>query len=104
MEKKRFIRKFTEDQKVDYVNQVLESGSNILIAKKYDINPVLLSRWVSNYRRYGQTLEPKELKNPSESEIVPNYKKEYKKSLEVIKEQELKIAILEDLLKKKTQR
>lgn len=101
MEKKRFIRKFTEDQKVDYVNQVLESGSNILIAKKYDINPVLLSRWVSNYRRYGQTLEPK---NPSESEIVPNYKKEYKKSLEIIKEQELKIAILEDLLKKKTQR
>ena len=101
MEKKRFTRKFSEDQRVSFVKEVLESGSNILIAKKYDLNCQLLSRWVNNYRRYSQTLEPKEPKN---NEIIPNYKKEYKKAIEKIKDQELKIAVLEDLLKKKTHR
>ncbi|SFB40598.1 transposase, partial [Clostridium frigidicarnis] len=78
MEKKIFTRKFSEDQRVSFVKEVLESGSNILIAKRYDLNPQLLSRWVNNYRRYSQTLEPKEPKN---NEIIPNYKKEYKKAI-----------------------
>ena len=37
MEKVMFKRRFTEEQRVKYVNEVLESGSNVLIAKKYDI-------------------------------------------------------------------
>lgn len=101
MEKVRFKRRFTEEQRVAYVNEVLESGSNVLIAKKYDINQVQLSYWVNNYRRYRQTLPPKE---PKEQKAIPNYKKEYKKAQEKIKEQELKIAILEDLLKKNDHR
>ena len=36
MEKVMFKRRFTEEQRVKYVNEVLESGSNVLIAKKYD--------------------------------------------------------------------
>ena len=99
MEKVMFKRRFTEEQRVKYVNEVLESGSNVLIAKKYDINQVQLSSWVNNYRRFWQTLKPKELKD---QKIIPNYKKEYEKAQDKIKEQELKIAILEDLLKKTT--
>ena len=72
-----------------------------LIAKKYDINQVQLSSWVNNYRRIGQTLKPKE---PKDQKIIPNYKKEYEKAQDKIKEQELKIAILEDLLKKNNHR
>ena len=34
MEKVMFKRRFTEEQRVKYVNEVLESGSNVLIAKK----------------------------------------------------------------------
>ena len=86
MEKVMFKRRFTEEQRVKYVNEVLESGSNVLIAKKYDINQVQLSSWVNNYRRFGQTL------------------KQYEKAQYKIKEQELKIAILEDLLKKNNHR
>ena len=97
MEKVRFKRRFTEEQRVAYVNEVLESGSNILIAKKYNINQVQLSYWVNNYRRYGHTLPPKEPKDPK---LIPNYKKEYEKAQEKIKEQEIEIAILRDLLKK----
>lgn len=95
---KKFIRKYTEEQRLSYVNEVLECGSNILIAKKYDINAVLLSKWVTTYRRYGQTIAPKE---PVEKEIIPNYKKEYKKLKKELDEKDLEIQILRDLLKKK---
>lgn len=94
----RFIRKFTEEERVEFVNEVLQSGSNILIAKKYDIHPGQLSRWVNNYRRYGTTIAPKE---PVEKEIIVNYKKEYNKLIKELEEKELENNILRDLLKKK---
>lgn len=94
----RFIRKFVEEERIAFVNEVLQSGSNILIAKKYDINPCLLSKWVTNYRRYGMTLAPKE---PVKKEIIPNYKKEYNKLKKELEEKDLEIKILRDLIKKK---
>lgn len=96
----RFIRKFVEEERIAFVNEVLQSGSNILIAKKYDINPCLLSKWVTNYRRYGMTLAPKE---PVKKEIIPNYKKEYNKLKKELEEKDLEIKILRDLIKKKNQ-
>ncbi|WBW98505.1 transposase [Oceanirhabdus sp. W0125-5] len=93
----RFVRKFTEEQRMKYVMEVLESGSNISVAKAYDINPKQLSNWVNNYRRYNQTLKPKVV---VEQESIPNYKKEYKKMKEMLEEKDLEIAILRDLLKK----
>lgn len=96
----RFIRKFVEEERVRFVNEVLQSGSNILIAKKYDLHPCLLSKWVTNYRRYGMTLAPKE---PVNKQIIPNYKKEYDKLKKELEEKDLEIQILRDLLKKKKQ-
>lgn len=93
----KFKRTFSEAQRQEIVNEVLESGSNILIARKYDINPVQLSHWVSNFRRYNQTLKPKEL---NEEEIIPNYKKAYKKVQKELEEKELELAVLRDLFKK----
>ena len=94
---KKFIRKFTEEERVGYVMEVLETGSNVLIAKKYDINPKQLSNWVNNYRRYKQTLKPKVV---VDQKPIPNYKKEYTKMKEQLEEKDLEIAILRDLLKK----
>jgi len=94
----KFIRKFTEEERVSYVKEALEAGSNILIAKKYSIHPNLLSKWINNYRRYQQTLEPKEV---VKNEVIPNYKKEYKRMQKDLEEKELEIKILRDLLKKK---
>jgi len=95
---KKFTRKFTEEQRVGYVKEVLETGSNILIAKKYDLHPHLLSKWVNNYRRYQQTLKPKVVE---EKETIPNYKKEYSKLKKEVADKDLEIQILRDLLKKK---
>lgn len=94
----KFTRSFTEEERKIFVNEVLQTGSNILIAKKYDLHPSLLSKWVTNYRRYGITLAPKE---PVKKEIIPNYKKEYNKLKKELEEKELEIKILRDLIKKK---
>lgn len=95
----KFTRSYTEEQRLSYVTEVLQTGSNILIAKKYDIHPSLLSKWVTTYRRYGVTLAPKK---PVEKEIIPNYKKEYDKMKKELEEKELEINILRDLIKKKS--
>ncbi|WP_454052253.1 transposase [Clostridium sp. Marseille-Q7071] len=94
----KFTRKFTEEERVAIVKEALEYGSNALVATKYDINPKLLSTWKGNYRRYQQTLKPKE---PKEENIIVNYKKEYKKLVEENKQKDLEIAVLRDLLKKR---
>jgi len=97
---KKFIRKFTEEERVEIVKEVLECGSNALIAGKYDIHKGLISNWKCNYVRYKQTLKPKESKEVSDEEQIVNYKREYKKSEEKCKDLELEVAILRDLLKK----
>lgn len=93
----RFIRKFTEEQRVSMVVEALECDSNALVCSKCDINSQQLSNWKSNYRRYHQTLKPKDCK---EKEIIKDYKKEYLKLVEENKEKDLEIAVLRDLLKK----
>ena len=95
----RFIRKFTEEQRVKIVEEVWECGSNSLIAAKYDLNYALLSKWKSCYRRYGQTMEPKEDKILEEP--ISDYKKRCKQLLKEKQELELEVAVLQDLLKKK---
>lgn len=100
----RFIKKFSEEERVKIVEEALEYGSNALVAAKYGIHPVLLSNWKGNYRRYGQTLKLKDVVDAKESEVVVNYKNEYRRLLEENKEKDLEIAVLRDLLKKKNQK
>lgn len=95
----RFTRKFTEEERVKIVEEVLEYGSNVLVAAKYDIHPKQISNWKSCYRKYGQTIKPKEAKMLDEP--IPDYKK---KCMLLEKEKhdlELEVVVLRDLLKKK---
>ncbi len=93
-----FKRKYSEEERARIVNEALEYGSNILIAKKYELNADLLSRWLNNYRRYGVTIMPKE---PKIKKIIPNYKKEYEKMKKMIDDKDLEIEVLRELLEKK---
>jgi transposase-like protein len=93
-----FKRKFIEEERAKIVNEVLETGSSILIAKRYQLNVDLLSRWLNNYRRYGVTIMPKEAKI---KEVIPNYKKEYEKMKKEITDKDLEIQVLRELLEKK---
>ncbi|WP_010291423.1 helix-turn-helix domain-containing protein [Clostridium senegalense] len=96
-----FIRKYTEEERVKIVEEALACGSNSLVAAKYNIHSGLVSNWKCNYRRYKQTLKPKNATQPKDEEIIVDYKKEYKKTKEKCKDLELEVAILHDLLKKK---
>ncbi|WP_454052550.1 transposase [Clostridium sp. Marseille-Q7071] len=96
-----FIRKYTEEERVKIVEEVLACGSNSLVAAKYNIHSGLISNWKCNYRRYKQTLKPKNAKQPKDDQIIIDYRKEYKKTQEKCKELELEVAVLRDLLKKK---
>ena len=98
--KTKFIRKFTEEERVALAEEALRVGSNTLVALKYDINPNLLSRWKTNYQRYGVTISPKDLEE--QGEVIEDYKKAYKKLKKELSEKELEIAILRDLIKKKS--
>lgn len=94
-----FIRKYTEEERVKMVEEALQYGSNSLVAAKYNISPVLLCKWKSCYRKYGQTLmqkKSKELDSP-----IPDYKKQCALLTKEKRELELEIAVLKDLLKKK---
>lgn len=95
----RFIRKFTEEERVKIVEEVLECGSNSLIAAKYDINPVQICNWKSCYRKYGKTLKPKAAKLLDEP--IPDYKKQCALLTKEKQSLELENAILKDMLKKK---
>ena len=94
----RFARKFSEEERVRIVNEVLECGSNITIAKLRKIHQTQLSYWVTNYRRYGVTIMPKE---PKIKEVIPNYKKEYERMKKEIADKELEIQVLRELIEKK---
>lgn len=94
----KFTRRFTEEQRIKMVEEVLEYGSNSLVAAKYDIHPGLLSKWKCNYRRYGQTLVPAELRPLKEP--IEDYKKHSLKLEKENHELKLEIAVLRDMLKK----
>lgn len=93
-----FRRTFTEEERVKMVMEALEYGSNCLVAKKYKLNINVLSRWLNNYRRYGETLMPKE---PKVKKVIPNYKKEYEKLKKKIADKDLEIEVLRELIEKK---
>lgn len=96
-----FIRKYTEEERVKIVEEALACGSNSLVAAKYNIHSGLISNWKCNYRRYKQTLKPKNDKESKDNEVIIDYKKEYKKTQEKCEELELEVAVLRDLLKKR---
>lgn len=94
-----FIRKYTEEERVRMVEEALQYGSNSLVAAKYNINPVLLCKWKSCYRKYGKTLiqkKSKELDNP-----IYDYKKQCTLLTKENSELKLELAVLKDMLKKK---
>ncbi|WP_145471795.1 transposase, partial [Staphylococcus epidermidis] len=75
-----------------------ETGNNSLVARRYELNSNMVSRWVREYRdgKYGDVdvtvlpdLDPKELSRENE------------KLKTLLGEKDLEIAILRDIIKKK---
>lgn len=90
--------KHSKDFKLQVVKEATETGNNSLVARRYELNPNMISRWIREYKdgKYGEVdvtvlpdLDSKELSEENE------------KLKMILGEKDLEIAILRDLIKKK---
>lgn len=90
--------KHSKDFILQIIKEATETGSQALVARRYELNPAMVSRWIREYKngKYGDM----------DVTILPDLdSKELSKENEKLKillgEKDLEIAILRDLIKKK---
>lgn len=90
--------KHSKGFKLQVVKEATETGNNSLVARRYELNPNMVSRWIREYKegKYGEAdvtllpdLDSKELSKENEKLKI------------ILGEKDLEIAILRDLIKKK---
>ncbi|KYC85934.1 transposase [Heyndrickxia sporothermodurans] len=90
--------KHSKDFKLQVVKEATETGNNSLVARRYKLNPNMVSRWIREYKdgKYGEVdvtvlpdIDSKELSEENEKLKI------------ILGEKDLEIAILRDLIKKK---
>ncbi|GAW28870.1 transposase [Carboxydocella sp. ULO1] len=96
-------RKYTAEFKNQVIKEALETGNNAIVARRHELNPNMVSRWVREYKQDKHHSLPVE--HSIINEIYPDYKqltKENEQPKKLLDEKDLEIAILRDLVKKKT--
>lgn len=90
--------KHSKDFKLQVVKEAQETGKITLVARRYELNPNMVGRWIREYKdgKYGEVdvavlpdLDSKELSKENEKLKI------------LLGEKDLEIAILRDLIKKK---
>lgn len=102
-------RKFTPEFKRQVVEQAIAAGNNTVVARKYDIRPNVVSKWVRQYKA-GQSMQgssPKgnatHVTQQEHAQLVAENRELDKQNAhlkQLLGEKDLEIAILRDLLKK----
>jgi transposase-like protein len=88
----------SKDFKLQVVKEATETGNNSLVARRYQLNPNMVSRWIREYKegKYGE-VDVVDLPDLDSKELS----KENEKLKIILGEKDLEIAILRDLIKKK---
>ena len=90
--------KHSNDFKLQVIKEAQETGKITLVARRYELNPNMVSRWIREYKdgKFGDVdvavqtdLDSKELSKENEKLKI------------LLGEKDLEIAILRDLIKKK---
>ncbi|MFX3660986.1 MAG: transposase [Ectobacillus sp.] len=91
--------KHSKEFKFQVVKEATETGNQSIVARRYNLNPKMVSRWCSEYKngKLGDV----------DVAVLPDFDtKELSKENEKLKillgEKDLEIAILRDLIKKKS--
>jgi len=94
-------KRYSEEFKLQVVHEAMETRNNAVVARRHDLNPQVVGRWVRDYK--NATL----LKNTKSPDIAKQLEAEYKEAVaendqlkKILGEKDLEIAILKDLLKK----
>lgn len=97
-------KQLTEEFRVKVVKEALETGEQGIVARRHDIHPVTLSRWINNYKKYGKTTVSKQTSKTTNKDVKSQIlEKENEQLKKLLGEKELEIQILRDLLKKTNQ-
>lgn len=98
-------KKHSDEFKEQVVREALETGNSSLVARKYNISPSIVARWVravkpdpmKNITRKALHADPDLIEDPGEAKKAVEQNIQFKK---LVGEKELEIEILRDLLKK----
>lgn len=95
--------------KLRVVREVTEVGNASEVARRYEVHPTVVGRWLKAYRRDGETAfdgRRGRKKGVRSGDVTPSpeLERENEQLKRLLGEKELEIAILRDLLKKGSQR
>ena len=95
-------RRHSAETKLQVVREALETGNGALVARRQELSASMVSRWVREYRKYG---EPAFRGGNSKAVAMSNkgyyrLEDENERLKKILGEKELEVAILRDLLKK----
>lgn len=94
-------RKYSKEFKEKVIKEAIETGNATLVARQYDLNTSMLNRWVREFKNLKkQSVDHQEYKDHHAAMKMLESENETLKKL--LGDKDLKIAILEDLLKKTT--
>lgn len=91
--------RYSNEFKTQAVKEAMETGKPSVVARRYDLNPNMVGRWVREYKdgKFGDTdissvpdLDTKQLSNENDQ------------LKQLLGEKDLEIAVLRDLIKKKS--
>lgn len=95
-------RRHSSEAKLQVVKEALETGNGALVARRHELSASMVSRWVREYRKYGESAFNK---GNSKMVVMSNnshhrLEDENERLKKILGEKELEVAILRDLLKK----
>ena len=96
-------KQYSPEMKMQIVKEAMETGNASIVARRHDIATSLVARWTRCYKRYGNFYPQKDV--PRSNGSSPDYKRmaqENEQLKKLLGEKDLEIAILRDLLKKRT--
>ncbi|HHV78425.1 MAG TPA: transposase [Firmicutes bacterium] len=97
-------RQFTREQKLQIVREVLETGSTSMVARRHNIRDSVISRWVRKFKELGggafdNARRGVEGRESAEYRALATENERLKR---LLGEKDLEIAILRDLVKKRS--
>jgi transposase-like protein len=85
---------YTPEFKQQIIKEAIETGNCTIVARRYDVNPNVLARWVREYKNNGSISSS--VTNPDNRQVEV----ENEKLKKLLGEKELENQILRDLIKK----
>jgi len=90
-------KRYPEEFKRQIVKEVEETGNASLVARRHDLVPGTVTRWVRESKKQNELIPSSNYSNNINAKSLEEENKQLKK---LLGEKDLEIAILRDLLKK----